>query len=96
MKKRYFDKEAFITFINLLEENRPVKLFTESKEDGSIEEYLFMKMEFNGNTITLYSTPYLTVNIIQDTPVSPWVDYAELVFEDLNYDGEYRLFIESN
>jgi hypothetical protein len=55
--KRYFDLMDFITFLNLLEDNKVTPLFTESVEDGSIEKYNFMKMMFSDNTIILYDHP---------------------------------------
>lgn len=92
--KRYFDLQDFTTFLNLLEENKPNKLFTESLEDGSIDAYNFMKLQFNGNIIILYDHPNHNVGIIQDTPVAPWQDYAEWVFEVLTSGNEYKIFIE--
>ena len=92
--KRYFSKEDFICFINLLEENKPTKLFTESLEDGSVNSYNFMKIQFAGETIILYEFYAGGVGIIQDTPVAPWEDYAEGVFEDLTMNDEYRVFVE--
>lgn len=92
--KRYFDEKEFIAFLNLLEENKQTKLFTESLEDDNVEELTFMKMEFNNWTIILYTHPSGDVGIIQDTPVAPWEDYAESVFGDLTLDGEFKIFIE--
>ena len=92
--KRYFDREDFISFLNLLEDNKITNLYTESGEDGSISEYHFMKTEFCGNTIILYDHPYCCVGIIQDTPPYDWEDCAEGVFEDLESDGDYKVFIE--
>ena len=92
--KRYFDLPDFITFLNLLEENKVTELFTESIEDGSIDKHNFMKMEFSGNTIILYDHPMCQVGIIQDSPVAPWDDYAERVYEDFTMNDEYKLFIE--
>ena len=92
--KRYFDLPDFISFLNLLEDNKPVKLHTESMEDKSIQDYIFMKMEFSGNTIILYDHPMCQVGIIQDSPVAPWDDYAEGVYEDFTMNDEYKLFIE--
>lgn len=92
--KRYFDKEDFITFLKEIEENKQTKLFQESLEDSSIEGLTFMKMEFNSCTIILYTHPSGDVGIIQDTPVAPWEDYAEIVFGDLTLDGEFKIFIK--
>ena len=91
--RRYFSKEDFITFINLLEEDKTFKVFTESLEDGSVESHEFRKMKFAGETIVLYECYYGGIGIIQDTPVAPWEDYAEGVFEDLTREGEYKVFI---
>jgi hypothetical protein len=93
--KRYFDLMDFITFLNLLEDNKVTPLFTESVEDGSIEKYNFMKMTFSDNTIILYDHPMCQTGIIQDSPVAPWDDYAESVYEDLTMNDEYKLFIEA-
>jgi hypothetical protein len=93
--KRYFSLEDFLTFINFLEENRVTELFTESVEDSSIDKHNFMKMEFSGNTIILYDHPMCQVGIIQDSPVAPWDDYAEGVYEDLTMNDEYKVFIEA-
>ena len=64
--KRYFDLEDFITFLNLLEDNKVTPLFTESVEDGSIEKHNFMKMMFSDNTIILYDHPMCQTGIIQE------------------------------
>lgn len=93
--KRYFGLEDFITFLNLLEDNKATKLFTESVEDGSISSYSFMKLQFAGETIILYQIYSGGVGIIQDTPVAPWEDYAEGVWEDLVREEEFKVFIES-
>ena len=92
--KKYFNLPDFITFLTILEDNKPTKLYTESKEDGSIADYIFMKIKFNNNDIILYDTPYGCAGIIQDIPVAPWVDYAKGVFEDLVCYGKYKVFIE--
>ena len=94
--KRYISKEDFITFLNLLEDSKVTKLFTESVEDGSIDSYSFMKLQFAGETIILYESYYGGIGIIQDTPVAPWEDYAESVWEDLIREDEYKVFIEGN
>lgn len=91
--KRYFSKEDFITFINLLEEDKTTKVFTESMEDGSVESHEFRKTEFAGETIVLYECYAGGIGIIQDTPVAPWEDYAEGVWDDLVREGEYKVFI---
>jgi hypothetical protein len=33
--------------------------------------------------------------IIQDSPIAPWDDYAEGVYEDLTMNDEYKIFIEA-
>ena len=93
--KRYFDLKDFITFLNLLEDNKVTPLFTENVEDGSIEKHNFMKMMFSSNTIILYDHPMCQTGIIQDSPVAPLEDYAEGVYEDLTMNDEYKLFIEA-
>ena len=91
--RRYFSKEDFICFLNLLEENKESDVFIERLEDNSIEKYPFIKMQFNGSTIILYEDPSGSIGIIQDTPVAPWEDYAEGVFENLEPGGECKVFI---
>ena len=93
--KRYFDLKDFVTFLNLLEDNKVTPLFIESVEDGSIEKHNFMKMMFSNNTIILYDHPMCQTGIIQDSPVAPWDDYAEGVYDDLTMNDEYKLFIEA-
>ncbi len=94
MKRRYFNLKDFITFLNLLEENKATELCIEYT-DSSIEKYNFMMLYFNGNAIILYGNDNSHAGIIQDTPVAPWEDYAEGVFEDLVRDGDYKVFIEA-
>ena len=91
--KRYFDRENFISFLNLLEENKYTKLFTESLE-GDITEYNFLKTKFKNTDIILYDHPYCCIGIIQDTPPYDWEEVAEGVFEDLESNGECKVFIE--
>lgn len=93
--KRYFDLKDFITFLDLLEDNKVTPLFTESVEDGSIEKHNFMKMMFSDNTIILYDHPLCLTGIIQVRPVAPWDDYVEGVYDDLTMNDEYKLFIEA-
>jgi len=92
-EKRYFDVKDFLTFLILLEDNKPESVFTESIEDGTVEEYTFMRMSFKDNNIILYENPSYGIGIIQDTIMNPWKDSAELVFEDLECCGEYKVFI---
>ena len=92
---KYLNTEGFISFLRKLPNDEITALYTESVDDGSIDKYNFMKMKFNGNTITLYDHPSGHVGIIQDTPAAPWDDYAEGVYEDLVQGGEYKLFIEA-
>ena len=93
--KKYFSLGDFITFLNLLVHNETTKLFVESQEDGSVDEVNFLKMQFCRNTIILYDHPSGHVGIIQNTPVAPWEDYAEGVYEDLTMNDEYKLFIKA-
>lgn len=93
--KRYFDLKDFLTFLTLLEENKVTDLFTESVEDGSVEKYQFIRMNFAGSDIILHDHPSKTIGIIQDYPYASWDGYAEGVYEDLVQEGEYKLFIES-
>lgn len=93
MKRRYFKLEDFITFLNLLEENKATELCIEYT-DSSIEKYNFMMLYFNGNAIILYGNDNSHAGIIQDTPAGTWDEYAESVFEDLEHEGECRIFIK--
>ena len=93
--KRYFDLKDFVTFLNLLEVNRTTELYSECLEDGFVYTHKFLKMEFGNSSIILYDHPSGHVGIIQDTPVAPWDDYAEGVYEDLTMNDEYKVFIES-
>ena len=96
--KRCFSKEDFICFLNLLETDKYSKVFVEYVEDGSTEEINFLKMNFKGRftyEVILYDHPSGSVGIIQDTPVAPWDDYAEGVYDDLTMNGEFKIFIES-
>ena len=97
--KRYFDLRDFITFLNLLEVGKPTSLFVESvtyeeEVEGEIEECKFQKINFCGEDIILYDTLRGSIGLIQDSPVAPWDDYAEGVYEDLVQEGEYKLFIK--
>ena len=95
--KRYFSKEDFISFLNLLEADKYSKLSVEYVEDGSTEEVNFLKMDFKGRftyEVILYDHPSGSVGIIQDIPVSPWEDYAEDVYDDLTMNGEFKMYIE--
>ena len=94
--KRYFSKKDFINFINLLEEDKITPLHTEYMEDKSTDVYYFKKVTFLNETIVLYQIYSGGVGIIQDTPVAPWEDYAEGVWEDLIRENEYKVFIEGD
>ena len=95
--KRYFSKEDFICFLNLLEADKYSKVFVEYVEDGSTEEVNFLKIDFKGKftyEVILYDHPSGSVGIIQDTPVSPWEDYAEDAYDDLTMNEEFKMYIE--
>lgn len=97
--KRYFDLKDFIVFLNLLEVGKPTKLYVETipyeeEVEGDIEECVFEKINFCGEDIILYDTLRGSFGLIQDTPVAPMEDYAEGVFEDLEQEGECRVFIK--
>ena len=94
--KRYFSKEDFICFLNLLECGKITPLHTESVEDESTDTYYFMKEVFLGEEIILYQIYSGGVGIIQDTPVAPWEDYAESVWEDLGREDEFKVFIKAD
>ena len=97
--KRYFDKEDFITFLNLLEVGKPTSLYVktpgyEEEVEGDVEECKFLKINFCGEDIIVYDILRGSFGLIQDTPIATWDDYAELVFEDLECEGEYKVFIK--
>ena len=94
MRKRYLDLEDFMDFLKNIEENNPRTIFLECIEDGSLEQSVFLKMKFNDNLIVLYSHPDGEVDVIQDTPVSSWEEYAEEIYGDLILNGEYNMFVE--
>ena len=94
--RRYFSKEDFINFLKFLELGKVTPLHTESVEDGSIDTCYFMKEVFLRDEIILYQIYSGGVGIIQDTPVAPWEDYAEGVWEDLTREDEYKVFIEAD
>lgn len=82
-----------------MEANKYSKLSVEYVEDGSTEEVNFLKMDFKGKfiyEIILYENPSSgSIGIIQDTPVSPREDYAEVVYDDLTMNGEFKMYIET-
>ena len=96
--KRYFSKEDFISFLDLLETGKYSKVFVEYVEDGSTEEVNFLKIDFKGRftfEVILYDHSAVSVGVIQDTPVASWDDYAKGVYDDLTMNGEFKIFIES-
>lgn len=97
--KRYLNIKDFITFLNLLEENKTTSLFVESityeeEVEGELEECKFQKINFCGEDVILYDTLRGSFGLIQDSPVAPRDDYAEEVFKDLECNGECRVFIK--
>lgn len=97
--KRYLDLEDFITFLKQLEVGKPTSLYVETipyeeEVEGDIEECVFQKINFCGENVIIYDTLRGSLGLIQDTPVAPWDDYAESVFEDLENEGECRIFIK--
>ena len=94
--KKYLNLQDFISFLKSLEVNESKVLSTESLEDGSIDNHTFMKIQFAGETIVLYEFYAGGVGVIQDTPVAPWEDYAESVWEDLVREDEFKVFIEAD
>ena len=67
----------------------------EEEVEGDIEECEFQKINFCGEDVILYDTLRGSIGLIQDTPVAPWEDYAEGVYEDLVQEGEYKIFIKT-
>lgn len=94
MKRRYFKLKDFITFLNLLEENKVTELWIEGDEEYGSDKYTFMKIYFNKEPIILYAYIFGPAGIIQDTPADTWDKYAECVYEELTAEEEYRIFIE--
>ena len=92
--KKYLSQEDFIELLKQLEVNKPVELWTESREDGSENKHTFVRIIFNDDSIILFVHPSMVAGIIQDTPVAPWEDYAELAYEDLTGEDEYKVFIK--
>jgi hypothetical protein len=97
--KRYFGLKDFITFLNLLEVDKPVSLFVErvtyeEEIEGETEECKFQKVNFCGEDVILYDTLRGSFGLIQDSPVAPREDYAEEVFGYLIQNGEYNMFIK--
>jgi hypothetical protein len=93
---KYLNSKDFIDYLREIKYDIPVKIYQECIEDNSVETYTFMRTKFNGNTIILYDSPNgMSVGIIQDTPVAPWDDYVEGVYEDLTINNEYQLFIKT-
>lgn len=87
------DLEGFKTFLGNLVNKIPEKVITKSV-DGDEYIYTFMKMQFSGYDIILYDTPHAMVGIIQDSPIAPMEDYIEMVFEDLEAEGECQVYID--
>ena len=92
--KRYFDLEDFITFLKLLEEGKITKLYTESLEDGSINEHSFLKVRFKDSDAILYDNVNTDIGLISDSYLGTWEEDAKIVFEVLKRGDEYKLFIE--
>ena len=98
--KRYFSLKDFITFLNLLEIGKTTSLYVENvtyeeEVEGEIEECKFQKINFCGEDIILYDTLRGSIVLISETPVAPWVDYAEEVYDDLTVEGECKIFIKA-
>lgn len=91
--KNYLDQESFIQLLENLENNKPVNIYTESIEDGSVCTYTFMRMQFCGVPIILYDNVLGYICVLQDA-MTPWEDCAEGVFEDLTGNDEYKIFTE--
>ena len=92
--RKELNLEAFIQFLNGLEYDKPKKVFTENLDDGYIDSYDFLRMNFKGNDIFLYESPYCNIGIIQDVPIAPWQDFAADVLELFEAEGEFKVFIE--
>lgn len=92
--KKYLDLEGFKDFIRNLKIDESQTIYTEEIDDGYINAYQFKKIYFAEEIIVLYDNPYASVGTIQETPVAPMENYIEGVFEDLENEGEYTIFIE--
>ena len=84
--------EEFAEFLNNLKEDEYYKVITKNLE-GNISEYTFKKTDFNGTTIILYDNPVYDVGIIQDSMFIPKEDFVEGVFENLQDNGECKVFV---
>ena len=98
--KKYLSQKDFIDFLNGLEVGKEKSLFVETipyedEIEGDTEECKFLKVNFCGDDIILYDTLRGGVDVIQSTPVAPWEDYAGLVFENLEYEGECKVYLKS-
>jgi len=97
--KKYLDLKGFTAFLEQLEVGKPTSLYVETipyeeEIEGDIEECVFQKINFCGEDVILYDTLMGSFGLIQDTPVALWDDYAESVFEDLEHEGECKVFIK--
>ena len=93
--KKYFDKDDFITFLENLEVGKETSLFIEHAE-AETEECKFLKVHFCVEDIILCDTLNGAYGIIQDTPVAPWIDHAEFLFEAFENNGESKVFIKDD
>lgn len=92
--KRYLDYNEFCKFLEDLEEDKMTTVYTEDNDGNECENSSFMKINFNGNIAILFENAYGEVGILQDTHMMSYEDYAEDLFEYLEEEGRYRVYIE--
>lgn len=93
--KKYINCENFIQWLENLKLNNYYSLYVE-KDDSEPMEYLFLRVVFDGSDVIIHSCAYGGLGTIFDTPIAPWQDYAECLFNDLEDEGRYKLFIKQD
>ena len=92
--ENYLNSDTFITLLEMLRENKSIKINAENLEDGKVSSYKFKKIKFGGYPAILYVHPYAFIGILQDTPNSYWQDDAEDIFEILENEGRCKVSYE--
>ena len=94
--RKYFTSEDFITFLNLLKEDKLEKLYIEDVINDEIYEVPFLKKQFDSSTIILFGGHLGAIGLIQDTPLLSWKQLAEDIFEDLVSEDGNKIFINTD
>lgn len=92
--ENYLNSNTFITLLEMLRENKSIKINTENLENGRVSSYKFKKIKFGGYSAILYVHPYAFIGILQDTPNSCWQDDADDIFEILENEGRCKVSYE--